>query len=110
MGFDEEGVLLLPQGRFDEHIPQLRLQAGVKMVFRLFDEDGFSLRDDTLNDHRQDLADAKADIGEADVDAGIFIARGVGNRDPGYLYQERIRRGIFSSYRISSLLNQLLTF
>ena len=76
MGFNEEGVLLLPQGRFNEHIPQLRLQAGVQMVFRLFDEDGFSLGDDALDDHRQDLADSEADVGEADVDAGDFYERG----------------------------------
>ena len=86
MSFNEEGVFLLSQGRFDEHIPQLRLQAGMEMIFRLFNEDGFSLGDDALDDHRQDLAEAEADIGEADVDAGglgpVRFPIRLGNRHP----------------------------
>ena len=53
--------------------PNSRCQAGVQVVFRLLDEDGFDFGSDALDDHRQDLAEAEADVGETDVDAGVFI-------------------------------------
>lgn len=52
----------LAQGRFKEHVAQLRLQRGMEMQFGLLDGDDPSAAVGSMNQHWQDPAYAKPNI------------------------------------------------
>ena len=62
MCLQKKSIFLFSQSRPNEHISEFSLMGGVEVDFRLFDQECLLPGDPVLDDNRQHLADAEADI------------------------------------------------